>query len=375
MAVNPRFFMSSLLKHRPSFNTIIHRCLSTKQPTLFETLNVIETSKDVFIQPAETLFVFPNRKNVFGGQIIGSAIYAAQKTLTKNYPLHSLHSYFLTASDNSSPISYTVSRLRDGKSFETRSVTARQDNRIVFECSMNFHRKEKGNLEHQLPMPTGIFFINLKYKHLFYLDAVPPENLLSLTDHIQKLLDDKRLLPELKPLVESILQMPMRIDVRHCHQRDLLQPKPVWPARDLVWIKSLDPLPDDPHIHRSAVAYSSDRVLLGSAWLPYAIHAHDPRIKMQASLDHSMWFHDDFSFDKADQDNSSEEKHLSKPIRRSSDIPPIPSRVLVRADDWLLYELECPIQMNNRAWTTGRIWTRNGRLVVTCAQEGVIRCY
>jgi acyl-CoA thioesterase II len=150
--------MSSLLKHRSLFNLIIYRCLSSNQPTLHETIKVIESSTDVFIQPAETLFVFPNRKSVFGGQIIGSAVYAAQQTLTKQYPLHSLHSYFLTAADNSSAISYTVSRLRDGKSFETRSVTARQDDRIVFQCSMNFHRKEKGNMEHQLPMPhTGKF--------------------------------------------------------------------------------------------------------------------------------------------------------------------------------------------------------------------------
>ena len=158
MIVNSKFCPFSLLKHRSLFNLITHRCLSSTKPTLYETLKVIETSPDVFTQPAETLFVFPNRKSVFGGQIIGSAVYAAQKTLTKNYPLHSLHSYFLTAADNSSAILYTVSRLRDGRSFETRSVTARQDNRIVFECSMSFHRKEKGNMEHQLSIPhTGKF--------------------------------------------------------------------------------------------------------------------------------------------------------------------------------------------------------------------------
>jgi acyl-CoA thioesterase-2 len=194
-------------------------------------------------------------------------------------------------------------------------------------------------------------------------------------DHFQKLLDDKRLKPELKPLVERALQMPLRIDLRYCHQRDLLQPKPVWPAREFVWMKSMDHLPDEPHIHRSAVAYCSDRVLLGSAFLPYALNGYNPRIKMQASLDHSMWFHDDFDFNTTDQNNLSEKTDLTKPVRRSSDIPPIPSKVDVRADDWLLYEIECPIHMNNRAWTSGRIWTRNGRLIVTCVQEGVIRCY
>jgi acyl-CoA thioesterase len=90
---------------------------------------------------------------------------------------------------------------------------------------------------------------------------------------------------------------------------------------------------------------------------------------MQASLDHSMWFHDDFSFDTPIQTDDHSEF-----IQRSADIPPIPPKIPVRADDWLLYELECPIAMNNRALTFGRIWTRNGRLIVTCIQEGVIRC-
>jgi acyl-CoA thioesterase II len=146
-------------------NTIIHRCLSTEKPTLHETLKVIQSSPDVFIQPAETLFVYPYRTSVFGGQIIGSAMYAAQKTLTKNYPLHSLHSYFLASADNSSEISYTINRLRDGKSFETRSVTARQENKIIFECEMSFHRNEQGNMAHQPIMPNiGKFLLILNPK-------------------------------------------------------------------------------------------------------------------------------------------------------------------------------------------------------------------
>jgi acyl-CoA thioesterase len=164
--------------------------------------------------------------------------------------------------------------------------------------------------------------------------------------------------------------MPARIDIRHCYPRDLLRPLPEWPARQLVWIRAIDSLPDDSHLHRSAIAYCSDRVLLTTALLPYAINIFSPRIRMQATLDHSMWFHDDFSFDTSIQIDD-----ISKPIRRSADILPIPSKIPVRADDWLLYELECPIARNNRALTFGRIWTRNGRLIVTCAQEGVIRCY
>ena len=199
----------------------------------------------------------------------------------------------------------------------------------------------------------------------------------STRERYHNLLNDQRLQPELRPFVEVALDMPARIDIRHCHPRDLLQPSPIWPPRQLVWIKTIDPLPDDSHVHRSAIAYCSDRVLLTSAFLPYAINIFSPHIRMQASLDHTMWFHDDFSFETSSSSSSqtrNDHTEPSKPIRRTADIPAIPPKTSVRADDWLLYELDCPIARNNRALTFGRIWTRNGRLVVTCAQEGVIRC-
>ncbi|CAF2066682.1 unnamed protein product [Rotaria magnacalcarata] len=351
-----------LLKFSPLLNTVPHRLLSTiKLPTLYETLKVIEISPDVFIQPAETLFVYPYRTSVFGGQIIGSAIYAAQLTLTRNQPLHSLHSYFLSAADNSSAITYKVKRLREGHSFQARSVTALQDNKIVFECEMSFHKKEKGNLAHQPIMPN--------------VGLVPPEKLHSTRERFRSLLDDSRLPAEFRPFVALALTMPMRIDIRHCHPRDLLTPAPEWPARQLVWIKAVEPLPNDSHLHRSAVAYCSDRVLLTSALLPYAVNIFSPRIKMQVSLDHSMWFHDDFGFETASEIDEATLDDDSTPIERTTAIPTIPPKSPVRADDWLLYELECPVAMNNRALTFGRIWTKCGRLIVTCAQEGAIRCY
>ena len=343
---------------RPALlHSTLRRCLSSQtRHTLHETLKVIQTSPDVFTQPAETLFVYPHRSSVFGGQIIGSAIYAAHHTLAKDFPLHSIHSYFLRAADNSSPITYTIQRLRDGKSFEARSVTARQDNEIVFECEMSFHRHEQGSMQHQMIMPTE--------------GVTPPEDLQSTRHRLQNLLNDERLKPEFRPFLEIALEMPARIDIRHCRPRDLLQPSPEWPARQLIWIKAIESLPDDSHLHRSAVAFCSDRVLLTTALLPYALNILHPRIKMQASLDHSMWFHDDFSFT-----SSTAESEPSKPLRRSADMPDVPPKNSpVRADDWLLYELECPIAMNNRALTFGRVWTRQGRLVVSCAQEGVIRC-
>ena len=203
------------------------------------------------------------------------------------------------------------------------------------------------------------------------LGVVPPEELQSTRQHFQNLLNDERLLPQLRPFVEIALEMPARIDIRHCNPRDILRPVPEWPARQFIWVKAIDPLPDDSHLHRSAVAFCSDRVLLTTAFLPYRLNVFSPRIRMQASLDHSMWFHDDFSFSP---NNASAVPEDWKPIRRSEKIPPIPAKTPVRADDWLLYELECPVAMGNRALTFGRIWTRQGRLIVSCAQEGVIRC-
>ncbi|CAF1303989.1 unnamed protein product [Didymodactylos carnosus] len=349
-------YRTLIKRHQISSLFVSKRLITnTKQPTLYETLKVEEISRDVFEQPTATLHVLPGRHSVFGGQIIGSSMYAAQKTLTKNYPLHSLHSYFLMAADNSQPIYYQVTRLRDGKSFETRSVTARQGDHTIFQCEMSFHRQEHSQMEHQPLMPE--------------IDCKSPEQLLSMYEVIQNLLVDKRLKPELKLLIELALQTPLPLDIRYCTQRDFLQPEPIYPARQLVWMKSLESLPDDPHLHRAAVAYASDWVLLTTAYLPYGINNYHPRIKMQASLDHVMYFHDDFSFNG----QLNQESTLSKPIRRSPLIPKMPPKVTVRADDWLLYEIISPIAVNNRALTFGRIWTRNGRLVVSCIQEGVIR--
>lgn len=196
----------------------------------------------------------------------------------------------------------------------------------------------------------------------------------STRQRFRSLLNDPRLPEDFRPFVELGLDMPVRIDIRHCHPRDLLTPLPEWPAKQLVWIKAVEPLPNDSHLHRAAIAYCSDRVLLTSALLPYAVNIFSPRIRMQVSLDHSMWFHDDFGFDSPSEKNIPIEDNDSEPIERNRSIPIIPPKMPVRADDWLLYELECPIAMNNRALTFARIWTRCGRLVVTCAQEGAIRC-
>ena len=128
---------------------IPRRCTST----LDQLLRVDETATDVFIQPKERLFIPRNLNSVFGGQIIGSAINAAQQTVPNSCSVHSAHSYFITAPRNTSPIFYNVSRLRDGKSFATRVITATQNEQVVFHASLSFHRHETGNMEHQVASP------------------------------------------------------------------------------------------------------------------------------------------------------------------------------------------------------------------------------
>jgi acyl-CoA thioesterase II len=125
------------------------RCLSSKEFLLHEALQVQKISDDVFLQSADRLIINQGG-NVFGGQMVGSAMNAAQHTLDKALLLHSLQSYFVNAADNSSNLVYRVLRLRDGKSFATRTVTATQNERIIFQCSVSFHQKERGNMRHQL---------------------------------------------------------------------------------------------------------------------------------------------------------------------------------------------------------------------------------
>lgn len=139
--------LSTLLKFTIHRN--FHRCLSSKSYSLPETLRVHPTAQaDVFIQPTDELAIFPTRTILFGGTLIATSINAAQQTVSPTQAVHSVHSYFVYAADASSPIFYHVTRVRDGKSFTTRSVVAKQNNRVVFQCSMSFHQHEKGNLAH-----------------------------------------------------------------------------------------------------------------------------------------------------------------------------------------------------------------------------------
>jgi acyl-CoA thioesterase II len=256
-----------------------------------------------------------DRIRVFGGQVAGQALVAAGRTVDEGV-CHSLHSYFLRPGDPSIPILYQVDRIRDGKSFTTRRVVAIQRGQAIFNLSASFQRPEEGGIEHQMPMP-----------------AVPPPELLpTFQERTQPILATAP--PELK----RWLQRERPIDIRYATDTDPLRPEPREP-RQQVWIRAVGRLPDDAPLllHQCVVAYASDMTLIDTVTLPHAIAWFDGRYQM-ASLDHAMWFH--------------------RPLR---------------ADEWLLYDQESPFSGGSRGFTTGRLYTRDGRLVVSVAQEGLIR--
>lgn len=249
---------------------------------------------------------------VFGGQVIAQSLHAACMTVEDRLP-HSLHAYFLLPGDPDIPIVYDVDRLRDGRSFTTRRVLAIQKGEAIFAMSASFHVEEDG-YDHQLPMP----------------DVPMPE---ALPDREEML---KTVLPHMPDAVQAYYQRKRPIEIRPVELEryrtgDKMEPK------FNVWIRALDPLPDDPALHRSVLAYASDLMLLDSSLIAHGTTVFDKRIQA-ASLDHAMWFHRPF-----------------------------------RADDWLLYSQDSPSAGGARGFSRGLVFDRQGRLVASVAQEGLIR--
>jgi acyl-CoA thioesterase-2 len=253
-----------------------------------------------------------DRLRVFGGQVAGQALVAAGRTVAQG-AVHSLHAYFLRPGDPSIPILYQVDRIRDGRSFTTRRVVAVQHGHAIFNLSASFQIAESG-LEHQIPMPA----------------APDPESLPTFKERTEHLLTSA---PE---ELRRWLARDRPIDARHVDPADYMKPEKR-PPRQLIWIRADGTLPDSPLLHQCVVAYASDMTLMDTATLPHAISWVDSRFQM-ASLDHAMWFHRTF-----------------------------------RADEWLLYAQESPNASGSRGFTTGSLFTRDGRLVVSVAQEGLIR--
>ncbi len=250
---------------------------------------------------------------IFGGQVLGQALSAAAQTVTSDRTVHSLHGYFLRAGDLTRPIVYQVDRLRDGKSFTTRRVVAVQEGAAIFSLEASFQVDESG-FDHQDPMP-----------------AVPaPETLQSERDLALAVIDR---LPE---PIRAMATAERPIEIRPVEPRNPLRPK-VLPPRRHLWYRAVDKLPDDAALHRYLLAYASDFSFLGTSMDPHGVSWISPGMHV-ASLDHVMWFHRPF-----------------------------------RMDEWLLYVVDSPSASGARGLVRGSFFDRGGRLVASCAQEGLIR--
>jgi acyl-CoA thioesterase-2 len=250
---------------------------------------------------------------VFGGQVIGQALIAAQATVAEDRPAHSLHAYFLRGGSEDHPVEYRVERGFDGGSFANRRITAVQQDRQILSCSVSFHRRENGP-HHQAGMPQ----------------VPPPEDLEPDNVVIE------RYRAEIAGDAPPIVLRPRAIEMRAVRPMAMLSRDPA-PAEQFVWFRVRAPLSDDPALHRAVLAYWSDMRLMGTSLLPHGL-AFARGDVMVASLDHAVWFHED-----------------------------------ARTDDWLLYAMDSPWSGNARGLNHGRIFTRDGRLVASVAQEGMFR--
>ncbi len=281
--------------------------MQTALDDLIDTLDLEEIELNLFRgrSPQE------QQQRVFGGQVAGQALVAAGRTI-EGRQVHSLHAYFLRAGDPKVPIIYQVDRLRDGRSFSVRRVTAIQHGRAIFALAASFQGEEKSP-EHQCEMP----------------EAPSPESLPPWQQYLEG--RTQRGEP-----VADWMRRPRPIETRFVDDELDYTGRVVQEPRARVWIKADGRLPDDPLLHRCVVAYGSDMTLLDTAARPLPL-IFDESLQT-ASLDHAIWFHRPF-----------------------------------RADEWLLYAQESPSMSGSRGFTTAHFFTRDGRLAASVAQEGLFR--
>ena len=254
---------------------------------------------------------------VFGGQVLAQTLIAAGRTVSDLHDfaqrprrVHSMHGYFLRAGDAQRPIDFVVERLRDGRSFSSRRVLALQQDRPILAMSASFQTLDTG-LEHQDQMPL----------------VTPPEGLPSVPELLSGIEDGPA-----KKWVER-----RAIDIRHVEGTLYLEPAPDRTTRQNVWIRAAGDLPDDPLLNAAVLAYASDYTLLESVLRGNGLSWSDARLRA-ASLDHSMWFHR-----------------------------------AIRARDWILYSQASPSSSGGRGLGIGRMFARDGSLLASVAQEGMLR--
>ncbi len=252
------------------------------------------------------------RQRVFGGQVAGQALVAAGRTVPADRPVHSLHAYFIRPGDPTVPLVYIVERVRDGRSFTTRRVTTVQHGKTIFTLSASFHGNEPG-IEHADSMP-----------------AVPgPEDVEPTADRLRRLRG---------PSTEEY-SWRNPIDIRYVGPlaAEAALDRSLISSRSVVWLRADGDLPDDPLLHVCLMTYASDMTLLDTVLQAHGLSWSDGLIS-GASLDHAMWFHRPF-----------------------------------RADEWLLYVQDSPIASGGRGLARGEVYTRDGELVVSVVQEGLLR--
>ncbi|GDY31976.1 acyl-CoA thioesterase II [Gandjariella thermophila] len=248
---------------------------------------------------------------VFGGQVAGQALVAAGRTVPEDRHVHSLHAYFIRPGDPRVPIVYEVDRIRDGRSFTTRRVVAIQHGKAIFSLSASFQLREHG-LDHADAMP----------------EVPDPESLPSFADRVS----------EYGARLGDMAKLPRPIDLRYVTEPAFLSresgPRD---ARHQVWMRADGSLPDNDLLHVCVLAYASDMTLLDAVLVRHGVYWGLDRV-IGASLDHAMWFHRPF-----------------------------------RADEWVLYDCASPSASGGRGLATGRFFDRDGTLIATVVQEGLLR--
>jgi len=285
--------------------------MSAPADDLLALLDLEPIGEDVFRGHSPT----DGGKQVYGGQAVAQALVAATRTAPPDRPAHSLHAYFILAGDTREPIDYAVERVRDGRSFTTRRCVARQRGRAIFSLEASYQLAETG-FEHAADMPA----------------APPPESLPDRNAIAERFQDF------LPPAARQWLERPGALDIRVAIPDDFpARDRAPTVARQFIWFKVNGRLPDDQATHSAVLAYLSDMTLLNTALMAHGRVIFDPALQV-ASLDHALWLHRPF-----------------------------------RADGWLLYAQDSPNAHGARAFTRGEIFTRDGRLVASVAQEGLIR--
>ena len=265
------------------------------------------TREDIFTGPSQWMPL----GRIFGGQVLAQSLVAAQRTIDGDRVVHSMHGYFLRPGDVDLPITFSVDRIHDGRSFSTRRTQAYQAGVPIYSMIASFQDVDEG-LEHQTPMPTGI---------------PDPETLPSAADSLSGV----------DHPVANFWATQRAFDLRHIDSPVYFSVEGEHVAHQAVWLKALDRLPDDPGLHRAALAYASDYTILEPILRAHGVAWGTPGLKA-ASLDHAMWWH------------------------RAG-----------RADEWMLYVQESPNAIGGRGLSLGRIYSRDGLLLASVAQEGMVR--